>query len=65
MQTLSIENHPGDSRMSVREDGTVQTLTSRIGTGGGNQPMVLLVKEAADDALFERMGRAEQARPHG
>lgn len=37
---LSIENHPNDSRMGIREDGTVQTLTGRMGTGGGNVPLV-------------------------
>ena len=37
---LSIENHPNDSRMGIREDGTVQTLTERMGTGGGNVPLV-------------------------
>lgn len=37
---LSIENHPNDSRVQIREDGTVQSLTSRMGTGGGNVPLV-------------------------
>lgn len=37
---LSIENHPNDSRVKIREDGTVQSLTSRMGTGGGNVPLV-------------------------
>ena len=37
----SIENHPADSRVSIDESGKVQTLTSRMGTGGGNVPMVL------------------------
>ena len=37
---LSIENHPNDSRMGIREDGTVQTLTGRMETGGGNVPLV-------------------------
>ena len=37
----SIENHPADSRVSIDESGKVQTLTSRIGTGGGNVPMVM------------------------
>lgn len=32
--TLIIENHPQDSRVKVREDETIQTLSSRIGTGG-------------------------------
>lgn len=38
---LSIENHPNDSRCKIRDDGTVQTLSSRMGTGGNNVPMVL------------------------
>ncbi len=37
----SIENHPADSRVDIDESGKVQTLTSRMGTGGGNVPMVL------------------------
>lgn len=36
-----IENHPADSRVNIDDSGTVQTLTSRMGTGGGNVPMVL------------------------
>lgn len=38
---LSIENHPNDSRVKIRDDGTVQTLSGRMGTGGGNVPMVM------------------------
>ena len=37
----SIENHPADSRVGIDESGMVQTLTSRMGTGGGNIPMVM------------------------
>lgn len=37
----SIENHPADSRVSIDESGKVQCLTSRMGTGGGNVPMVM------------------------
>ena len=29
-----LENHPNDSRVKLREDGTFQTLSSRMGTGG-------------------------------
>lgn len=36
-----IENHPADSRVKVSQDGKVQTLSSRMGTGGGNVPMVM------------------------
>ena len=37
----SIENHPADSRVDIDDSGMVQTLTSRMGTGGGNVPMVM------------------------
>lgn len=36
-----LENHPNDSRVKVDESGTVQTLTGRMGTGGGNVPMLM------------------------
>lgn len=38
---LAVENHPADSRVSLSGDGKVQTLTGRMGTGGGNVPMVM------------------------
>lgn len=36
-----LENHPADSRVKVCEDNVFQTLSSRMGTGGGNVPMVM------------------------
>jgi DNA (cytosine-5)-methyltransferase 1 len=38
--SVAIENHPADSRIKVSEDGIVQTLPCRMGTGGGNVPLV-------------------------
>ena len=37
----SVENHPADSRVDIDDSGMVQTLTGRMGTGGGNVPMVM------------------------
>ena len=37
----SVENHPADSRVKIDDEGKVQALTSRMGTGGGNVPMVM------------------------
>ena len=37
----SVENHPADSRVNIDDSGKVQTPTSRMGTGGGNVPMVM------------------------
>jgi DNA (cytosine-5)-methyltransferase 1 len=40
-----IENHANDSRVTIREDDTVQTLTGRMGTGGGNVPLVITLED--------------------
>ena len=37
----AVENHPADSRVNIDDSGKVQTLTSRMGTGGGNVPLVM------------------------
>ncbi len=37
---LSVENHPTDGRVKIREDDTCQTLCNRAGTGGNNVPLV-------------------------
>ena len=38
---VAIENHPTDSRVKLSEDGVVQTITERCGTGGGNVPLLM------------------------
>ena len=45
---IALENHPADSRVKISEDGKVQTLTSRCGTGGGNVPLVM---DGAEDTV--------------
>jgi len=40
-EAVPIENHPNDSRVKLSEDGVFQALTSRMGTGGNNTPLVL------------------------
>ena len=32
---IVLEDHPQDCRVTIAEDGNVPTLTSRMGTGGG------------------------------
>lgn len=41
---IAVENHPTDSRVTVSADGKVQTLTSRMGTGGNNVPLVMKIR---------------------
>lgn len=46
MAVYNVENHPADSRVDLLGgEQPVQTLTSRMGTGGGNVPMVLEVRD--------------------
>lgn len=45
--TLALENYPIDGRIKVQE-GTVQTLTSRMGTGGNNVPLLLKIRSGCE-----------------
>lgn len=47
---IVLDNHPADSRLTVEESGKVQTLTSRMGTGGGNVPLVLVYGISSKDS---------------
>lgn len=49
---VCIENHPADSRVKIAKDGKVQTLSSRMGTGGGNVPMVMSIGHDERSAKF-------------
>ena len=46
--TLALENHPNDGRIKIEEKDTVQTLSSRMGTGGNNVPLVMNVPSTWD-----------------
>ena len=49
----SVENHPADSRVDIDDTGKVQTLTSRMGTGGGNVTLVM------EQTVFSKSRRAQ------
>ena len=57
-----IENHPADSRVKICEDGIFQTLSSRMGTGGGNVPMIM---EKNMDTVVRRLTPMECERLQG
>ena len=40
-QVICYENHPNDSRVTRCDDGICPTLSSRMGTGGGNVPFIM------------------------
>ena len=45
---IALESHPIDSRIKIADDGTIQTLTSRMGTGGMNVPLVLKIRSGCE-----------------
>jgi len=55
---VAVENPPADSRVKISEDGMVQTLSSRMGTGGGNVPMVMEEPYNATTGSFMRAGNS-------
>lgn len=44
LEAIAIENYPIDSRAKLSEDNNVQTLTSRMGMGGNNVPLVMKIR---------------------
>ena len=45
---VALENHPTDSRVKIAEDGKIQTLTSRMETGGNNVPLLLKIRSGCE-----------------
>ena len=60
-----VENHPNDSRMNLCEDGVVPTLSSRMGTGGNNGPMVLETAKPPRKYIIRRLTPLECVRLQG
>lgn len=58
-RVYAVENHAQDSRMFLRPDNTVQTLAGRMGTGGGNVPLVLV--PCFGQASYDEYAPTEQA----
>lgn len=52
---VMIENHPADSRVRIAEDNICQALTGRMGTGGGNIPLVLQIDDETDNTDREKV----------
>ena len=49
MKYILLENHPNDSRVKIQTDGICQTLNGRMGTGGGNVPLVIEITYETDN----------------
>lgn len=42
---INLEYHPADSRVRIVDEDVAQTLSSRMGTGGGNVPILIEVED--------------------
>jgi hypothetical protein len=50
-----VENHAQDSRCGFAKDNIVPTLNQKMGTGGNNVPLVLVMKpQEKKDASIPR-----------
>ena len=58
-KAIVLENHPADSRLKICEDNIFQTLSGRMGTGGGNVPML------QENAVVRRLTPLECERLQG
>ena len=47
-EAVAVENHPMDGRVKLEENGKVQTLSERMGTGGNNVPLVLIIRSGCE-----------------
>lgn len=54
---IALEHHPIDSRIGIDEDNIVQTLCNRMGTGGGNVPLVMTPEGPLAYTLKIRCGK--------
>lgn len=45
---VPLEYHPMDCRINIATDRKCQTLTSRMGTGGGNVPLLLKIRSECE-----------------
>ena len=59
LKFINLESHPCDSRIRIVDDEIMQTLHSRMGTGGGNVPLIIEVRDESDS-----VGCAEQTHIH-
>ena len=45
---IALENHPMDSRIKVKKDNIVESLSARMGTGGMNVPLTLKIRSGCE-----------------
>jgi len=54
LRYILLEHHPNDSRLKIAADGICQTLNQRMGTGGGNVPLILEIRDGDYTETFQQ-----------
>ena len=57
MKHINLEYHPNDSRVKIAKDDICQSLSARMGTGGNNVPIVLVLMDEAKDSNGKEIRR--------
>ena len=68
MKYINLEYHPADSRVRIVDDDVVQTLSSRMGTGGSNVPIILVLNDQGGAVINwskEELSPTIRAQDHG
>ena len=68
MKYINLEYHPADSRVRIVDDDVSQTLSSRMGTGGGNVPIILVLNDMGGAVINwtkEEVSPTIRAQDHG
>ena len=68
MKYINLEYHPADSRVRIVDDDVVQTLRSRMGTGGSNVPIILVLNDQGGAVINwskEELSPTIRAQDHG
>lgn len=63
IEAIIVEHHPNDSRTKIADDQkNCQGLTSRMGTGGGNVPLIMVKENTNYESETERETHSKPAK---
>lgn len=62
MRYINLEYYPQDSRIKIDDGEVCQTLHARMGTGGNNVPMIIVVNDEAENSNGKEIRRIPRGR---
>ena len=64
MKYVNLDYHPADSRIKIIDSEVCQTLNSRMGTGGNNVPLILVINDQGGQASIGTKNRSLRHSEH-